>query len=425
MSLEHNNPGNDLLERAVSVLRDANVPNGPSPELVEKTLARMGGGVAPNQPRLFRRIIQMKSKMKLAVAAAVVIAFGSFSFWGLHQRGLSVAFAEVRKTVLSVHSVCFKGTSVVQVPGMAAQTVTTDVLIVDDGRMRQSVHPSGMVMIWDWSQGRCLSLEPLTKRAMVMEMSNLPPGQKQFNLLDIFRQLDESCAAPMEDKVIAGRTAKGFKVVTPGQEMAIWADPQTRLPLQVEQTLKVGMLPTTTMTMTDFVWDQPVDESLLSLTPPEGYESQTFKMDLGPATEQDLVNMLKAVADYNGGKLPSDLSLVSIAGAAGKRMARAVFDPTKKKQEEAQMMQVISLVGRGWMFINDPKNGEDFRYAGKDVPIGQAGTPVLWYQPQGAATYRVIDADLIVHDVQPGDLPTGPSTALRAASAPADAPQQP
>ncbi|HOW72637.1 MAG TPA: hypothetical protein PKY77_18715 [Phycisphaerae bacterium] len=424
MSLEHNNPGNDLLERAVSVLRDADVPNGPSPELVEKTLARMDGGVEPNQPRLLRRLIQMKSMTKLAVAAAVVIAFGTFSFWGLHQHGSSVAFAEILKTVRQVHSVCFKGTSVVQVPGIAAQTVTTDVLIVDGGRMRQTVQPSGMVMIWDWSQGRCLSLEPLTKRATVMEMSNLPPEQKQSNLLDIFRQLDESCAAPLEDKVVAGRTAKGFKVVTPGQEMTIWADPQTRLPLQVEQTLKVGMLPTTTMTMTDFVWDQPVDESLLSLSPPEGYESQTFKMDLGPAAEQDLLNALKAAAEFNDGKFPADLSLVSIAGAAGKRMVLAMAEPAKKKELEAQMMQAMSLVGRGWMFINDPKNGEDFRYAGKDVPLNQAGTPILWYQPNGAATYRVIDADLTIRDVQPSELPTGVSTALRPASGPADGPQQ-
>ena len=88
------------------------------------------------------------------------------------------------------------------------------------------------------------------------------------------------------------------------------------------------------------------------------------------------------------------------------------------------MMEVMAVVARGWMFINDPKNGEDFRYAGKDVPIGQAGTPVLWYRPKDSATYRVIDADLTVRDVQPGDLPTGQSTVLRAASAPAGAQQQ-
>ena len=331
MSLEHNNPGNDLLERAVSTLRDANVPKGPSPELVEQTLARMDGGIVSNQPRLFRRIIHMKSITKLAVAAAIAIAFGGFSFWGLHQRGASIAFAEVLKTVQRVHSVCFKGTSVVQVPGLPAQTVTTDIQVVDDGRMRQTIHPAGMVMIWDWSQGRCLSLEPISKRATVMEIANMPAQQKPFNLLDVFRQLDAASGAPMEDKVIDGRVARGFKVVTPGQEMTIWADPQTRLPLEVEQTMKIGMLPATTMVMTDFVWDEPVDESLLSLTPPEGYEAQTFKMDMSPATEQDLVNMLKAVADYNDGKLPSNLGLVSIAGTAGKRAAMAM---KRSRQEE-------------------------------------------------------------------------------------------
>lgn len=424
MSLEHGNPGNDLLERAVSALRNANVPNGPSPDLVEKTLAKMDGGVVSNPPRLFRRITQMKSMTKLAVAAAVVIAFGSLSFWGLQQRGSSVVFADVLKTVQRVHSVRFKGTSVVQVPGMPAQTVTTDVLVVDSGRMRQTIHPTAMVMIWNWPEGRCLTLEPLTKRAIMMEMSNMPPEQKPFDLLDIFRQLDESSGTPAEDKLIGGRTAKGFRVVTPVQEMAIWADPETRLPLEVELTMKIGMLPTTTMTMTDFLWDPPVDESLLSLTPPEGYESQSFKMDMSPATEQDLINALKAVADFNDGKLPADLGLPSIAGAAGKRMARALLEPAKRNQAEAQMVQVMAAVSRGWMFINDPRNGADFRYAGKDVPLGQAGTPVLWYQPKGAASYRVIYADLTVSDLQPGDLAGRPSTTLRPATAPAAGPQQ-
>jgi len=272
MSLEQNNPGNDLLERAVSALRGAKVPDGPPPEVVEQTLARLGAGMESQPTRNYRRVIPMRLRSMLAVAAAVVIVFGSVSFWGLHSRG-SMAFGELLKNVLSVHTVQFKGTATVQIPKLGTRTVTSETIIVEPDRMRQTVLPSegmpgGMVMIWDYGQGRCLSLDPANKRATILEMANMPAEQKSGNLLEQFRQFDEKAGALIGEKEIAGRLTQGFKVGAPPMEMVIWADTETRLPVQIEMTMKTGMMPATTMIMTDFVWDQPVDESLVSLTPP-------------------------------------------------------------------------------------------------------------------------------------------------------------
>lgn len=426
MSLEHNNLGNDLLERAVSALRDANVPDGPPPEVVEQTLARLGAGVESKPTRNHRRIIPMRLRTMLAVAAAVVIVFGSVSFWGLHSRE-SMAFGDVLKNVLSVHTVQFKGTHTVQVPGLGTRTATSETIIVEPGRMRQTVlpgegMPGGMVMIWDYSQGRCLSLDPANKRATVLEMANMPPERKAENLLDQFRQFDEKAGTPIGEKEIAGRRTQGFKVGTPPIEMLIWADTETRLPVEIEMTMRSGMLPPTNMIMTDFVWDQPVDESLVSLTPPEGYESQTFQMNLGPATEEDVIEGLKIAAELNDGKFPTRLDLDSV----WKELAKQVKslnenDPAQRKEGEARIVQVTTAVGRAWMFINVPKNGDDFHYAGKGVQSGQAGTPILWYRPKDSETYRVIDADLTVRDVAPADLPSVPSKLLRPKTTPAEA----
>jgi hypothetical protein len=426
MSLEQNNPGNDLLERAVSALRDANVPDGPPPEVVEQTLARLGAGMESKPTRNYRRIIPMRLRTMLAVAAAVVIVFGSVSFWGLHSRG-SMAFGDVLKNVLSVHTVQFKGTATVQIPKLGTRIVTSETIIVEPGRMRQTVLPSegipgGMVMIWDYGQGRCLSLDPANKRAMMMEMSNLPAEQKSQNLLEQFRQFDEKAGEPIGEKEIAGRRTQGFKVGAPPMEMVIWADTETRLPVEIETTMKIGMMPATTMVMTDFVWDAPVDESLVSLTPPEGYELQTVKMNLGPATEQDVIEGLRTVAELNGGKFPVGLDLMSVMKGLGKQLKLLnENDPAQRKEGTAKIAQLTTAITRAWMFINDPKNGDDFHYAGKDVQSGQAGTPVLWYQPKDSATYRVIDADLTVRDVDPADLPDVPSTLLRPTSEPAEA----
>jgi len=427
MSLEHNNLGNDLLERAVSALRDANVPDGPPPEVVEQTLARLGAGMESQPTRNYRRIIPMRLRTMLAVAAAVVIVFGSVSFWGLHSRG-SMAFGELLKNVLSVHTVQFKGTGTVEVPGLGTKTVISETIIVEPGRMRQTIPsadadaPPRMVMIWDYSQGRCLSLDPQNKRATILEMANMPAERKSENLLEQFRQFDEKAGALIGEKEIAGRLTQGFKVGAPPMEMVIWADTETRLPVQIEMTMKTGMLPPTTMVMTDFVWDEPVDESLVSLTPPEGYELQTIKMDLGPATEQDVIEGLRTAAELNGGKFPTRLDLDSVWKELAKQLKSLnENDPVQRKEGEARITQATTAVGRAWMFIADPKNGDDFHYAGKGVKCGEAGIPVLWYQPKDSATYRVIDADLTVRDVDPAGLPDVPSTLLRPTSEPAEA----
>jgi hypothetical protein len=438
MSLEQNNPGNDLLERAVSVLRDANVPNGPPPDVVEQTLVKLGVGMESNPTRTKWRATPMKFRSTLAVAAALVIVFGSLSFWGLHPRG-SVAFGEVLKNVQSVLSVQFKGTATVQIPSLGSRTVTTETIIVEPGRVRQTILPSegmpgGMVMIQDYGQGRCLSLDPVNKRATIMEMSNVPSEQKSQNLLEQFRQFNEKAATPIGEKEIAGRRAQGFKVGAPTMEMLIWADMETRLPVEIEVTMKSGLLPPTTMIMTEFVWGEPVDESLVSLTPPEGYESQTIKMNLGPATEQDVIEGLRTVAELNGGQFPPGLDLMSAMSALkglGKQLKSLnEHDPAQRKEGETKIAQATSrlttAIGRAWMFINDPKNGDDFHYAGKGVKSAQAGTPILWYRPKDSETYRVIDADLTVHDVAPTDLPGVPSVLLKSTTKPTEAqpPQQ-
>jgi hypothetical protein len=187
-------------------------------------------------------------------------------------------------------------------------------------------------------------------------------------------------------------------------------------------------MPALSMTMTDFVWDQKVDESLVSMTPPADYQVQSFQMNMGPASEQDVIQGLKTAAEMNGGKFPADLSLTAVFTSVAKSMKKSKpsqDNPAQAAKEfEAKTVQLTTAITRAWMFINDPRNGDDFHYAGKDVAMGQAGTPVLWYLPKDFATYRLIDADLTVRDVLPAGLPTVPSKLLRPITEAAE-PQQP
>ena len=278
--------------------------------------------------------------------------------------------------------------------------------------MRQTVEPGGVVMIIDWREGKWLTLDAKNKQATVMDVANLPESQKQVNLLDQFKKLDEKAATPLGEKEIAGHKTRGFQVTSPATDMTIWADVQTHLPVLVEQTLKTSFLPTATLTLTDFVWNAPVDESLVSLKVPDGYAVQNMKMDMSPTAEKDLIDALKAAAELNGGTFPKGIDVAGVADAVGQRVARLQRDSVEFKELQTRTSQAMPVIGRGWMFIGDPKNGSDWHYAGASVELGKAGVPVFWYQPASSTTYRVIDADMKVREVRPAELPTVPSVPM-------------
>lgn len=51
----------------------------------------------------------------------------------------------------------------------------------------------------------------------------------------------------------------------------LWGDPKTRLPIRVEMTVPTPAAPSPKVTMTDFVFNGEIGESLFSLEPPAGY----------------------------------------------------------------------------------------------------------------------------------------------------------
>src|SRR6185503_2384323 len=102
------------------------------------------------------------------------------------------------------------------------------------------------------------------------------------------------------EKAIAGQPAQGFEVQHDNQQMTIWVDKKTRLPVEMEILLQLGELPPSKATATQFEWDAKIDESLLSLDPPAGYEVQQLDVDASPPTERDLLDTLRKAAELNG-----------------------------------------------------------------------------------------------------------------------------
>lgn len=409
---EQHDRAEDVLDRATKVLRDTAVPARMPPDLLDRTVVAVRTSEQGLPARLIERLFTMKTLAKLSIAAVVLIAVAGSLMWATGLWGTKLAFADVLQGVREAKAVRFKQTSTVKVPNQPAKTVTGEVLLVEPGLMRQTVHMDGieMISITDFSQGKQVSLSPAGKQATVIQFANMPAAAKLQNILEQWKSLDGKAATPLGHKKIAGIEANGFRIASRPTEWTVWVDPDTKLPVEMDVTMKVGFLPATTSVYSDFEWNPKVDPGLLSLTPPEGYRVQNMSMNMAPVTEKDLIEALKAAAELAGGGFPDSFDMAGL----GKTMKG--LDQTQKEMDakrKAELSQAILAVGRGWMFIGDPKNGTDWHYAGKGATLGQANQPIFWYRPANATTYRVIYADLSVRDVAEANLPNIPSTLLQ------------
>ena len=76
----------------------------------------------------------------------------------------------------------------------------------------------------------------------------------------------------------------------------VWIDPQTRELVIVE--IEFANAPGMSGTMTDFQFDVELDDSLFSLTPPEGYTPLEVQADVSKVTEQDLIEYLRSWSSW-------------------------------------------------------------------------------------------------------------------------------
>ena len=407
MNQNHMGNGDDVLERATAALRDARVSDGPPPLVMQRMLcelraAETGERITDSSQLQKKRVLTMRFITRFAVAACIALAAGLL-IWGVATRS-SLAFAEVVEQVKQAKSVRFKATTTVQVPLMGKQ-VFNSTMIISGNRMRQEM-PQG-ISIFDMAAGEMISLQPATKQAFRVKMTNMPPNVKGMNLMEQFRVLKPENAKDLGTKEIDGRTLHGFGIEQAGVKLTVWADPKTQAPVQIESAYDMPSIPSTVSVMKDFDWDKPVDPMELSLDVPKGYTEQTVTMDASQPTEKDLIEGLRMLAQMNRGSFTVSFDVAGMSGAMARQaVSRMSSRPTTQDVQalQAEFMPKAVKVSRGISFIN-PMNGEDFRYAGGGVKLNQKNRPILWYKPKGSTNYRVIDAELNVREVEPDQLP--------------------
>jgi outer membrane lipoprotein-sorting protein len=342
---------------------------------------------------------------RVAAAVIFVVALGGVALL-FHGGGATFAFGDFIAPILEAKSAKFKITTEMEVQGHAT-TTTSEVMMLDAARSRQETErpdKSKMVMIFDWGQGKSLTLVPATKTATVLTFANMPkdkvPKDKdplaslRSMLLDA-RDKPDVNREPLGEKEIDGRRVVGFRASTRGMVVTLWGDPKTGLPVRAEMSMAV--FGKAKMTMSDFVFNLDMDESLFSTEPPAGYTVQNMKIDISPGEEKDLIETFREYSKLSGGAFPDALDMQQTIQIAAKKFASEMSEKPNERQMQ-KMVEAQTRLQRGLTFALLLPTHADAHYAGKGISLGAADKPIFWYRAKDSKKYRVIYADLSVRD---------------------------
>lgn len=331
--------------------------------------------------------------------ACVIIA----TVWMLvpGQQSTALAFNKLAETVIAAKAARFD--MEVAIEGQPIQKVQA--YFLSPGRYRQEL-PTGMINIIDMKAGKIVSLMPAEKKAFMM---NFKGGPEKGNSHDYFEQVQALLSKNrnarddqyenLGEKEIDGKRAAGFRLDDPAQTVTIWGDPKTGQPVRIESIF--SGLPRTETTMSNFVFNVELKESLFDIKPPADYKVQSIDVDASKPDEMALVEAFKLCAEFGSGEFPESLDVTGIQ----KIVIKYVLDLYQADRGKAptdtqtqQMMKQSVAIGRGFGFALSLPESAEAHYAGKGIKRDEKDKPIFWYKPEGAKQYRVISADLTVKD---------------------------
>jgi len=362
-------------------------------QALDESEKQKAGATAPN---IWRTI--MKSPVtKIAAAAVIIIGVLTVMHFVGSPFAATVTFADVIKPIFN------------------AQTAILDIIIGEEEAGRPVIHDqikgsrirrtmSSMedaVSIIDLEAGRILTLTVSKKEAAYVDLKGLPsmPNymERLRNVISELQDTPHFVVEELGEQEIDGQRVIGFRAKHPKVEITIWADPETALPVRIEQIggqMKV--------ICKNLKFDVPMDESLFSMDVPEEYTLQQVELDLLGSTEQDFIEGLRIRAELFGdGQFPEGVAVEDYIQQVP-AMTKKIDELGLSDEEETELGMNLA---RHLLFIRFFKGQGQWHYAGQGVKLGDVEKAIFWYRPKGSETYRVIYGDLSVKDVSPENLP--------------------
>jgi outer membrane lipoprotein-sorting protein len=404
----------ELLERATKALRDTPVPPGPPEDVLALVCCLDGQAHSGGQsPVAGTRRFPMKRLLSIAAAVVLFLGLAGVAYFFL-GRSATVAFADVQRQIERIETMKWRMSMAVTYPKPGK--IEMKCFYKEPGLMRQEVVLSStgekVVATVDYQTGKVLSLVPAEKTAIVLDMGQMPEAarKRNRNFVAEMKKTIQGNAEELGTKQVNGRQAKGFRVTKNAQTMDIWVDPKSGSPVEIDMSIPgIG-----SMTMSDFQTGMELDDSLFSLTVPEGYKQMNLQMPMGNITESDLVAGLRRLAELNSKQFPETLMPTT-------DILKQIKDQeasSKGLSEEEASQKALELVApmvRMNLFIQSVK---DFHYVGGGVALGDAGRIICRYKVTdkvkcgGPGPYRVVYGDLRIEDAPAEEPPaTSPATA--------------
>ena len=403
--MRHSDNIEDLVERFYLKNLDVPADAGMDERILDDAVTRMEESKKA-KPALVKlslwRIIMKNHKTQLAVAAVVVITvLIGVHYLGGSIDGANVAWADVVEQMSTFRPYTCLYT--VQVEGLPTQTKR---LMRLNLTQRREIRPDGTILVFDLAIPKCLTLIPEKKHA-VEHIYDMEP-RTDPDLLRLVKSMEsratgEGAVQELGVKKIEGHAVKGFRSLDKYNDITIWADVETKLPVCVE-IIHVGL--GTKIMMSEFTFDVNLDEILFSTTAPDDYTVEKIddKVENRNLSETDLIEALRMTANLLDGRFPPGLELLQV------RKILTEYIKQNNLSESEIKERLTSVVQKWWKadaYINHLKKEKkisDFHYAAEGVKLGDADKPLVWWLPKDSQTYRVIYGDLSVKDVAPENL---------------------
>lgn len=358
-----------------------------------------------------RRIL---TTIRTSIAAAVVLLLVGVGVWMLSSGAIltSTAFAAVLEQVRRVRGVTYMMIlqSEGHEPGM------TEVAVSKTGDMRL-VMSNGKMQIVNHSQGRRITLQSQRKTYTIEAFVPLGEGGGH-DALQKLRELHDDAGERVGEEQLDGRTVNVFRVEERLQTTTIWADAETNLPVRIEY-VRHRQAPDDSdedavaciTTISNFVWDADLDESLFTTIPPKDYVSQE-QYDPAP-TEEHLVEALRFCADYSDGVFPRTLDKATLGRLLHAQLEKSQATQTVWLSDEASIVTSTTnaeqkrfhYVGKqSLQFIRQRSGDGGWHYRG-GVTLGDTDEIVCWWAIPGTDRCRVLYGDLHLADMDRSDLP--------------------
>ena len=384
----------DLLDRSISALRNAPVPDGPGSQTIADTLAALqrvaGEDRIPMNPIGSIGLVQRSLAMIFAhkkLAASLTFLVGGLAVWSMFSLFSSVSYAQVAEKIRSAHSMSC--TASVTLAAMK-DAVKMKMYFQEPGKLRTESDQG--VTINDQVAGTLLQLMNADKQAVIVKFKSY--GIPSDFITELRNLATDSKSEPIEDKQIGDVKAKGFKVTKDTQRASIWVDPKSGVPLRVEMYAPNDVR----VTMDDLRFDTALDASLFSLVPPEGYKvmSQVTLPENQGTLEEHVIVILKAYAAVSDGNFPELLNDPGIIA----KIVKADADG----KPDAVTMRVATSTGTLFGGLFAYEKGKEYDYI-PGLKLADAGKIVFWRHDKISGKYLAVYGDLKSKEVTAGEIP--------------------